>query len=106
MYCLTVEAKLLCQECDSLGYTTYVFGLVDEKDIKLFGVRYLMCTRWPNWDHRELVNGEVGFLSFTEIIAGETQWYDGSTMNYYKYSCIQFNRFIQKQSDMKHEFKL
>lgn len=106
MLALTVEAKLLCQECDSLGYTTYVFELIDPKDIQLFGVKYVMCTRWPNWDHRALLNGEEGFLSFTEILAGKSQWFDGNSMNFYKYSCIQFNRFIKKQSDMKKEFKL
>lgn len=102
----TAYVKLLCQSYDSLDYTTYVFELLDNTDINLLNEKYIMCTRWPNWDHRELRNGEIGYLSFSEIIAGEDKWFDGTNFIPYKYTTIQFNRFIEEQKQYKNEFKL
>ena len=101
-----VKAELIAQETDVFGYTTYVFKLVDEED--RYGFKYVMCTRWPNWNHRELKNGEVGFLHFTEIIAGKDSWFNGSTYIPYRYSNLQFDRFIIEQDkyNNKHKFKL
>lgn len=101
--------ELLCQEKDSLDYTTYVFKILDSEDTRLFDQHYLMCTRWPNWDHRELLNGERGYLSCTEIIAGEDLWYNPNSAEKipYKSSTVQFNKFIREQpKQTKHSFKL
>ena len=54
----TTHVKLICQQQDSLDYTTYVFEILDSEEIERLGYKYIMCTRWPNWDHRELLNGE------------------------------------------------
>ena len=37
-----------------------------------------MCVRWPNWECRQLKNGESGYLDFKEVRAGIDTWYDGS----------------------------
>lgn len=104
---LTAKVKLLCQETDNQGYTTYVFEVLEDSEINRFHSKYIMVVRWPNWEHRMLLNGEIGFLNFEEIIAGETQWFDGKDFVPYKYSAIQFNKFVSEQQiNMKHEFKL
>lgn len=103
----TTKVKLLCQERDSLDYTTYVFELLDSEDIDRLGYKYIMCTRWPNWDHRSLLNGEVGFLYYSIIVAGEDSWFDGKGYTPYKTSVYQFNKFISEQpQQFKHSFKL
>ncbi len=103
---LTVKTKLVCQETDSMGYTTYVFELCESEEMDRIGSKYIMCTRWPNWEHRQLQNGEVGYLQITEIIAGKSMWYANGEYTPYKYSTIQFDRFITEQPDHKHEFTM
>lgn len=96
----------MAKENDSLGYTTYVFEILDEDDKKNLDTKYIMCTRWPNWDHRELKIGEIGYLSFKVIQAGIDKWFDGSSFIPYKYTNIQFERFIDKKEDVKTKFKM
>lgn len=96
---MIVLAKLLVKETDPQNYTTYVFQCLDEEIAK--DTKYIMCTRWPNWDHRRIEIGEVGYLSVTEIRAGIDQWYDGTKMIPYNYSNIQFNKFIEKKQPHK-----
>ena len=69
---MTILAKLLASEEDTLGYITYVFECLDEDIIK--ETKYIMCVRYPNWDHRKIEIGEVGFLNFLEIRAGMDKW--------------------------------
>lgn len=103
----TTQVKLLCQQRDSLDYTTYVFEIIDSNEIQRLGYRYIMCTRWPNWDHRELLNGEEGYLNYSIIIAGQDAWFNGEGYTPYKTSVYQFNKFIAKQPEQnKHSFKL
>ena len=101
------KVKLLCQEKDSLDYTTYVFEILDINEIERLGFRYIMCTRWPNWEHRELLNGEVGYLYYSIIIAGQDSWFNGNGYTPYKTSVYQFNKFVAEQPEQfKHSFKL
>ena len=103
----TTYVKLICQQKDALDYTTYVFELLDKDEINRLGYRYIMCTRWPNWDHRELLNGEEGYLNYSIIIAGQDFWFNGTDYTPYKFSNYQFNKFIAKQPEqIKHSFKL
>jgi len=102
----TVKALLLAERTDSQGYTTYVFELLDSDEINSFGFKYIMCTRWPNWDHRSLRIGETGFLCYTEIIAGQDFWLDSSGMVPYKFSTVQFNKFIAEPPKIAKTFKL
>lgn len=96
---MTVYAKLLAQETDPLNYTTYVFKLLDEEDKNALETRYIMCTRFPNWDHRELLNGEIGYVSFDIIQAGVDKWYKDGQFTPYNYSHVQFQKMLLKQSD-------
>jgi hypothetical protein len=100
------KVRLLAQETDSQHYTTYVFEILDNDDMERLDTKYIMCVRWPNWQHRILLNGEEGFLQYKEIRAGIDTWYNGTTQIPYKYNNVQFTSFIAKQPDMKHDFKL
>ena len=99
---MTILAKLLAKESDPTGYVTYVFECLDEDVIK--ETRYIMCTRWPRWDHRKIEIGEVGFLNCFEIKAGIDKWYDGSKMIPYRYNNIQFIKFIERKEKKPHKF--
>lgn len=106
MLSIMIAATLVAQETDSQGYTTYVFQLADKMDIEKYQTKYIMCTRWPNWDHRVLNNFEVGYLDCKECRAGIDTYYDGEKFIPYRYNSVQFNKFVNKQSDVKHKFKL
>lgn len=99
----TILGKLVAKEIESGGYITYVFEIEEREEIKSLQTKYIMCTQFPNWEHRELQLGEVGYLSYQEIIAGVTQWFDGKDMVKYRYNMIQFLKFITKP--LKREFK-
>lgn len=99
---MTILAKLLASNEDINGYITYVFECLDDEIRKQ--TKYLMCTQFCNWDHREIKIGEIGFLEFVEIRAGITEWYDGKKMIPYRYNNIQFIKFIEKPEDKSHKF--
>ena len=100
MFSATIKAKLVAQETDSEKYVTYVFELLDPDEIAKLETKYMMCVRWPNWEHRDLKLGEVGYLSYYIIQAGVDRWYNGAEFIPYKYSNIQFNKFIVTQSQI------
>lgn len=87
----TIYAKLIAKEKDLLDYTTYVFYNLDKAE---FGKQYIMVTRWPNWQSRELQINDVGYLTYMEVIAGIDTWYDGTQMIPYNYSNIVFIKFV------------
>lgn len=99
---MTILAKLLASEEGTLGYITYVFECLDEEISK--ETRYIMCTRWPNWDHRKIEIDEVGFLNFMEIRAGVDKWFNGSQMIPYQYNNIQFIKFVSLPKKNPHKF--
>ena len=103
---ITTKAKLLVQETDSADYTTYVFEILDKDDIQKYRTKYIMCVKWPNWDHRLLKNGEMGYLNCMEIRAGVDQWFDGNGFTPYKYDAIQFVKFVEDQKITKNNFIL
>lgn len=101
---MTILAKLLASEEDTLGYITYVFLCLD-KEIQR-QTKYLMCTRFPNWEHRNLEIGEIGYLTIFEIRAGIDKWFDGNKMVPYNYNNIQFLKFIKNPKKNSHKFTI
>lgn len=93
---MTVLAKLIVSKTDTLGYINYVFEVLEEEEINRLGTKYILTTRFPNWDHCEIKMGEIGFLTFIERRAGHDKWFDGEKMIPYYYSLIQFIKFIEK----------
>lgn len=55
-----------------------------------------MCVRYPNWDHFEIQKGDQGYLNVKEVFGGKDQWFDGISMQYYKYDQIIFYQFIKE----------
>lgn len=99
---MTVLTCLVAKEVDTLGYVTYVFECLDNNVIE--GSKYIMCTRYPNWNHRKIDIGEVGYLNFVEIRAGIDKWFDGKDMVPYNYNGIQFIKFVRKSEPQEHEY--
>ena len=99
---MTVLARLVAKEEDGLGYVTYVFECLDKEVIK--DTRYIMCTRYPKWEHRKIDLDEVGYLNFVEIRAGIDKWFNGKDMIPYNYNNIQFIKFIKKPRIQNHEY--
>lgn len=91
---LVVLAKLVAKNNEELGYSTYVFECLEDYIIKK--TKYILCTRYPNWEHRKIDIGEIGYLCVAEVQAGIDKWFDGSQLVYYKYDNIQFIKFIAK----------
>jgi len=101
---MTVLAKLVAKESDTMGYVTYVFECLDTEIKK--ETKYIMCTRFPNWDHRIIELDEIGYLNFFEIQAGISKWFDGNKMIPYNYNNIQFIKFVKKKSQDNITFKV
>ena len=99
---MTRLAELLAKSIDVQGYVVYVFKCLDEGIIK--ESPYLMCTRFPNWDHRVIDIGEVGYLNFKERLAGIDKWFDGKDFIPYRYDDVQFIRFIEKPKSSPNKF--
>lgn len=70
-------------------YSIYVFQNVDNGE-------YIMCTRLPNWQTPQITIGDIGFLEYQIVKAGES-YYDPKQgiMVSYSYSNVYFINFVQ-----------
>ena len=103
---LTIYSQLVASETDSMGYTTYVFKCL-ESNVP-FGHHYCMMVRPPNWDHRTIDIGEIGYVTYQEVVAGEDTWYCIETRQQipYNYTNIYFIKFVSEKSDNSKEIIL
>ena len=99
---MTALAELEAKMTDGQGYTTYVFKTLDKTTRK--ETEYIMCTRFPNWEHGVIDIGDVGFLEFLEIRAGKDKWFDGEKFVSYNKNMIQFIKFLKKKEKKDHKF--
>lgn len=97
----TILGKLVAECTDIEGYTTYVFQKVDQQQSE-----YLMCVRFPNWNCSPISIGEIGFVKYAPVRAGIDQWWDGQSMNKFKYDDIIFYKFIPKPENSSNELFL
>lgn len=77
-------------------YTVLVFKDLDAVIVPGYiPYSYVMCTVLPNWQHAELQKGQIGYLSYTVVRAGET-WYDPESGEHvqYRYSANYFADFV------------
>lgn len=98
---MTILAQLVASDTDNLGYITYVFKRLDELTKE---AQYIMCVRYPNWNHRRINLGEKGFLSILEVKAGEDKWFNGKDMVPYNYSTVQFLKFINMPESLDNKY--
>ena len=63
-----------------------------------------MCTRLPNWKVPDLNVGDIGFLEYQIIKAGE-EYFNVATQQkqIYQYSNIYFNNFILENTIIKNK---
>lgn len=101
---ITTHAVLKAKRTDLYDYTTYVFKSLEED--APFGRRYIMCTRFPNWQEPEIDIDEVGYLSFKEVIAGVDEWFDGQSFHPYNYSNLIFVKFVREPKKEDEELLL
>lgn len=94
----TTLCKVLEVVEDTGGYIIYVFELLDSACINREQTSYLMCVRYPNWDHRFIEVGEVGYLLYKTVFEGISGWYDPDTGKLipYNYTDRIFLRFVAK----------
>lgn len=103
---MTVLSKLVASLTNSLGYTTYIFELLDEYDREIWKYKHISCTRYPNWQCRELKIGDTGFVEINIVKAGIDTWYDGEKQVPYKNSANQFIRFVDKDKTDEEAYTL
>jgi len=79
------------------NYTIYVFKDLDKKE-------YIMCTKLPNWNTPNLNIGDIGFVKYQIVKAGD-EYYDPirEITTIYKYSNIYFINFINKSDIVKNK---
>lgn len=99
---MTILTQLVASFVDIQEYTTYVFKCLED-DVAVLS-RYIMCIKYPNWNHSKIELGDVGYLVCEEIKAGIDKWYDGNKMIPYKYNAIQFLKFIKKPENLDKEY--
>ena len=86
-----VKVKLLAFRENVGGYFTYVFEkLTFENELD----RYIMCTRFPNWDVPTININDIGFLKCRYVIAGKDSWFNGNDYTPYKCTDIHFLNFV------------
>jgi len=96
---LTIKCQFIASDSDMMGYSTYVFKVLE--DNLTFGHNYLMVTRLPNWEHRQLELNEIGYLTYNEVEGGKDKWYCPETGEFipYKYTNIYFIKFVKEKDN-------
>lgn len=92
----TVLAKLMAQCEETGGYINYVFRNLETEDVY---DKYILCTMYPNWDHRIINLEDIGYLTYEVHIAGADKYFDGEKFLPYRYTGIQFIKFIDKPNE-------
>lgn len=102
---ITIHGQLVALEKDIGGYITYVFKNLENAP---FGYNYVMCKRWPNWECVQVNLGDVGYLTYMDVVAGRDTWYDKETQQEipYNYSDVVFLNFVPDKIDNSKEIIL
>jgi hypothetical protein len=96
---ITIHAELIDYSQDINDYTLLVFLNLESNH---WTNKYIMCVKFPNWDHGPIKLNSRGFLTYKEIREGIDKWYNPNSkeMVPYKYTNVQFIRFLpEKISD-------
>ena len=89
---MIIYAKTIAKEEEIGGYTVIVFKNLDKAQ---FGQNYVMTVVCPNWQSRIPDIGDIGYLNYEEVNAGDKYW-NGSEYCQYKYTNIYFIKFVEK----------
>ena len=88
---ITFHGKLMAKRTDWMDYTTYVF---ENREPLEPGLKYVMCTQFPNWNQGLISIGDTGFVSVRYVNAGMDTWFDGVRYTPYKNTDVHFLKFI------------
>lgn len=91
---ITIHAKLVAEQTDGMGYTSYVFEDIEAKDNDF---KYVMCVRFPNWEQGPINLNDIGYLNIRYVEEGVDKWFDGTNFIPYKYTNIIFIKFIKEK---------
>lgn len=94
---LTNYVKLLAKREGT--YTTYVFQNLDKEE-------YIMCTKLPNWNVPEVDIGDIGYLQYKEVLAGDVFVNAEGEVSRYRYPNVYFINFINRSVSNKKEIIL
>lgn len=92
---ITLHVKLMASVQEGMGYITYVFENLEYTNPDF---QYIMCVQFPNWEGLPPKNGDEGYVSLRYIQAGVDQWFDGKEFVFYKYTNVQFLKFVPIQA--------
>lgn len=91
---VTYYAKLVAYCEDGMGYTNYVFEKLEYDDLEY---KYIMCVKFPNWQHGPIEIGETGYVTVRYVEEGIDKWYNGTDLVPYKDTNIIFLKFIPEK---------
>lgn len=84
-----VYAKLLAGRRELGGYVKYVF-----QDLNTG--KYILCTKFPNWNSEPIKLGTIGYLKYEKISAGELYSIRNDCVPY-KYTIDKFISFEKEE---------
>jgi len=93
---MTVYGEIAAVQEDINGYINYVIEIYTDIEQQLLGYKHVACTRYPNWECKELHVGDKGFFTFEIRRAGIDKWFDGTNLIPYNYDSIQFINYIPR----------
>lgn len=93
---ITLHAKLRVACPEELGYKTLIFEDLEYSDSDF---KYITCVLFPNWNQSPIKVGDVGYLQIKFISAGLDKWFDGKDFIPYKYTNIQFLKFVLEKEE-------
>ena len=98
---LTLHVKLVAKAVDIGGYINYVF---ENLKFKSFEDQFVMCVQFHNWNQSTIEIGDTGYVSLRYVKEGVSQWFDGTSMQVYKYTNIIFLKFIPEVQQANETF--
>lgn len=93
MSSVTYHTELIAIDSDCSGYTTLVFKNLEYDNLDF---KYLMCVRYPNWNHGPVDIGDIGYLHVKYVEEGVDKWFDGVKLIPYKYTNCIFIKFVKE----------
>lgn len=93
---------ILAKICLIRNEGNYILYIVENLNYNSWDNQYLLCVRYPNWEHRTLKEGETGYLTYTTIKSGEAYLSNiTGNIEYYKHSHIRFDKFIEIKNNLE-----
>lgn len=89
----TIKAKLVLVQESVNGYINYIFK---NQESTSWTNRYIYTVRYPNWEWGFPDVGEIGFLVYSQILAG-SKYFNTKTLkeDTYMYDHLRFDKFLR-----------